>query len=398
MVEEYGQGVLLPHAEFEALWKESEENRKAVPIGVSGVVAERCDIEVTLADNQLRTAYVIDVNQLGKGLQTWSIPLQGIGIDRATVTPQGGNERGARLGRLPGNEGLVVFLDQPGSHRIRLETQSPAVRSGRRLLFSLPLMNVPSGRVRLTLPAGMNIWSDSGERLSDRVEGDNRIVEWIPGEGLCWEANLSPADEAGGQAAKIRSWTETTLVASLIDGHLNWQGRLQIHPLGEPLQQLKLRIPKGFRLIDADAEGLTEWNVSPVPDEAESELLSLRFRQPIRTQITLEISGIVVNPAAGEWTLSSFRWEDGSPQTTRCVLAYEEYNLPLITATEGIRLEPMGTGRTTIDGITEDTDDGVKLRLLRFVPANGDFSVRLRLPESSERFAADILSHTKLEP
>ncbi|MCA9094615.1 MAG: hypothetical protein KDA68_14105, partial [Planctomycetaceae bacterium] len=398
VVEQYGQGVLLPHAEFEALWKESEENRKAVPIGVSGVVAERCDIEVTLADNQLRTAYVIDVNQLGKGLQAWSIPLQGIGIDRATVTSQGGNERGARLARLPGNEGLVIFLNQPGSHRIRLETQSPAVKSGRRLLFSLPLMNVPSGRIRLTLPEGMNIWSDSGERLSDRVEGDNRIVEWIPGEGLCWEANLSPADEAGGQATVIRSWTETTLVASLIEGHLNWQGRLHIHPLGESLQQLKLRIPKGFRLIDADAAGLTEWSVSPVPDDAESELLSLKFRQPIRTQITLEISGIVANPSAGEWILTSFRWEDGSPQTTRCVLAYEERNLPLITATEGIRLEPLGTGRTTIDNLPEDTDDGVKLRLLRFVPANGDFSVRLRLPESSERFAADILLHTKLGP
>jgi len=397
VVEEYGQGVLLPHAEFEALWKESEEHRKAVPIGVAGVVAERCDIEVTLTDNLLRTAYLIDVNQLGKGLQTWSIPFQGIGIDRATVTPQGGNERGARLGRLPGNEGLVVFLDQPGSHRIRLETQSPAVKSGRRLLFSLPLMNVPSGRIRLKLPAGMNIWSDSGERLSDRVEGDHRLVDWIPDEGPCWEANLSPADEVG-QAAEIRSWTETTLVVSLIEGHLNWQGRLQIHPLGGSLQQLKLRIPKGFRLIDADVEGLNEWSVSPVPDDAESELLSLRFRQPIRTQVALEISGIVANPAAGEWTLSSFRWEDGSPQTTRCLLAYEKHHLPLITATEGIRLEPMGTGRTTTDNLPEKTDTGKELRLLRFVPVNGDFSIRLRLPESSERFAADILSHTKLGP
>jgi len=265
-------------------------------------------------------------------------------------------------------------------------------------LFALPLISVPTQRIRMSLPVGMELQSDSGTRIAEAFQGESRVVEWIPESASVWNGIIRPLSMVanGPEGEKsVAQWVETNLVAILNHGHLDWHATVLVHPLNDSVRELRCRLPEGFRLIDVALSKPASWTGS-AGSQGQGDLLHVSFPQPMAAPVELKLHGTVTDSTDQLWNIAPFRWESETPQVTRLHLAHHPRDFPQIVKISGTRPESYsGTSETLIEGSALPSP-ATEFHAVRFTPAPGDFEVQFRQGDTLSRFVIDLHSHTSL--
>lgn len=257
VLDKEGATVFLPYSQFLKLWENSHPEGTAGPAQppVSAVISKAAyvgKVEESLA----RIDATFTVKSLGKG---WAeIPLQ---FGDAAVGKMTASDERVLL-RGTGEGQYALLLPGPGDYNVQLELVSRVATSTEGRTFELKCPPVGVTTFELTIPAADQSVEILPHLVSAPVSADGAATKVEASLGATqkivarWFPRVSKAPEMELLAA-----VNNQLRVRVADGLVHTDATLTYQVLRGRLDQVKIAVPAGDRILDVTAPNLKDWKI-----------------------------------------------------------------------------------------------------------------------------------------
>src|SRR5579872_444664 len=243
-------GVMLPRAEFLKLSESARKQLELAPPASHKVVVSNADYAARIDGDQLAIRATIELSQLARGWQTLTLPFRGISVESATL-----DDKPAPLGRAAG-EGrpLVVFLQKPGRHILRLDFSAPLAALGSDRVAAFGLAPISSATLRLTLPAEKHLAID--DVLIERPTAADRPADYSVPMGGKEAVSLAITDRKTRDESASLVFASTALGVNVAPEERTWRAVTALSIFGKPIDNLTFIVPKSLDVVSIESTGL----------------------------------------------------------------------------------------------------------------------------------------------
>jgi hypothetical protein len=286
-------GVLLRRKDYEELIRELDRLR-ALLKKRKAVLPSKCllkgKVEGNLVVLQAQFDFVTAKPQALVSLACGLAHATGVTLDGRTPQLLGG-------GRLPGGdpEGFSVSVEKAGAHQLTLELVLPlTARDGGRTALTLDLPRTPSTRLTLELPGGVK-----DVRTANRPASVEPLLEH---KGNTLSATLGAIDKLELTWKSARGAAGTALSAEgvvdvRLDGRwLTSEARLTLKPLGEPVKEWRLLVPRGAQVKAAPGEDRVREIKFPDIKASTPYVVTVHLKEPSAEPLTVHVRHKVASP------------------------------------------------------------------------------------------------------
>ncbi|HEV3303249.1 MAG TPA: hypothetical protein VG055_26590, partial [Planctomycetaceae bacterium] len=293
------RGVLLPRSQFEELLKKAEQNSRETPDIPNGITVVSADYQGRIVGSQLLLAATIKLNQVVDGWRFLRLPLNGVGLESATL-----DGHPALLGGNGSDHTLHLFSDHRGAHTLVLEAAVPLVASGGDREANLRLGDLPVGTLNLEVAANQRLLA-SGHALERPGPLDKPANYSLPIGGSA-EIKLRVTDRSLEQASDRLLFAETTYRLNVSYGDAAWHAVTSLDARGTAVERLVIVIPEGLQVTTVESTGLNSWTAS-VAAPQKPATLELSYRQAFKGPRTIQFRGVVHPGADRQWRVDALK-------------------------------------------------------------------------------------------
>jgi hypothetical protein len=265
--EKEGQGVFVPWAEFQDLWRRAHAQREAsdLPAGVASAVYEgriEGDLAIVRAD--------LEVVASADGESTVPVGLGGAALGEAIL-----DGRPAVI-VSDGDKGRRVVVRGRGAHRLQVTLVAPVTpRDGDRTV-AFPSAGAPVSRLAFTVPGeGVKVTVDPNlaTTRTDAGSGTTLVQAFV---GAAKEVRLTwrprPV-EAAGVAAVLQARAE--VLHRVGEQTVETSGHAALEVLRAPMRSFRMRFPASARVLRIQGSDIRSWEDREIPGGLREVLLEL---------------------------------------------------------------------------------------------------------------------------
>lgn len=255
------------------------------------VVVLAADYQVVLAGERAVIQGRLQLEVLEPGLHVVSIPLEGVGLQTATL--DGGS---AVLGR--DQAGMPqLFVEGRGRHELSLDLTMPVVTSAAQQAVSFRVPTPAATRIRVSVPGNVEIRSGVLSRVFDQAAAVTRF-EVPPTRGTQQLVmSLNNRTRALQRVVSARS----VLVDEVTQGYRRLHATMSMKVLRGGAPSFAFRLPNDLEVTDVAAPQVAQWRVR---EENNERVLDVQLHEPATDRVTLAITAAGTQPSPGPWTLT----------------------------------------------------------------------------------------------
>lgn len=255
------------------------------------VVVLAADYQVVLAGERAVIQGRLQLEVLEPGLHVVSIPLEGVGLQTATL--DGGS---AVLGR--DQAGMPqLFIEGRGRHELSLDLTMPVVTSAAQQAVSFRVPTPAATRIRVSVPGNVEIRSGVLSRVFDQVAAVTRF-EVPPARGTQQLVmSLNNRTRALQRVVSARS----VLVDEVTQGYRRLHATMSMQVLRGGAPSFAFRLPNDLEVTDVVAPQVAQWRVR---EENNERVLEVQLHEQATDRVTLAITAAGTRPSPGPWTLT----------------------------------------------------------------------------------------------
>lgn len=325
--EKDARNVLMPFAEYQALWEAVRKMGVGTAKPPIPAVISSMDYVGVVEGELARFQAKLVVDVLTDDWLKLPLPLRGAAISKV--------EGGTLAATAPGS--YLLLLKDRGRHVVSFEVTTPIVRSaeGRKLALNGPVagstnfdLTVPEANVDFEIAPKLSAPTIKSESGKTRLQATLGAIDTV---AVTWRAKTELATAAPLAVAS------TVVRVDVGEGVVHTQTRIDYQVLRGELTQLSFVVPAGERLLDVQIPGLRDWKAA---DEANRKRVNVRLHAPLKTKATLQIDS--ERPlAAGKFSVGEIRPLGVDRQTgLLALLGSEELNLAAVDRKAVTRVAP----------------------------------------------------------
>ncbi len=288
--------VLLTRGEYDALLKSAQtRDIERAPLD-SAIVSAKYSGQVSDGVAQIQGELIVEA--LNEGLIQIPLPFSGVAIRSAQL-----GDRPARLWRNQAGE-IVLLTSGEFRETLKLELTLPMETSAARQTMSLQVPTTSATEFDLTVPGNVEV--KSGVPVAQRTydaESDTTRFELLASRRMMTIVmslnNRLLKDE---QVVVSRSVLIHKLAPSFQEIHLT----CSLDVIHGALDEVQFNVPRGFQISQVTTELLSQWEVQQ-DSEQDDQRLIVRFRQPTREDVVLNITATRNQSTNGSWTGENIR-------------------------------------------------------------------------------------------
>ena len=259
------------------------------PAPVPLATVSSMDVTGTVREGRVEVTFEVTVVSVTERPALAVLPLAPVPFREAT-TLSGSPVRLTRtttdrdLGGPRARSGLIV--DAHGVHRFRLKTSLPIQGDASVGEFVLPVLDVPAGRVELTLPgAELDVTADGLAANMDvaRVDGRTRVTAALGGAHQVrfrWRPRL-PTTESVSVVLRRR------VLVDVHDSGVHVYEQLQYELHNGTTDRLRLSVPEGLVLLELTGPDVAGWEL-----DRERGTVEVRLKRAISDRTTIDLHAL----------------------------------------------------------------------------------------------------------
>src|SRR5262245_34275869 len=269
--EKEGQGVVLPYADFRALWDRAyrmPDDPERPPVKFAVRSAEYAG---TAAGESIKFTAKIEVEVLAPGWQRIPLDFGGVGIETATIA-------GEPALLVPTEKGYDLLLQGTGRRTLDLVFRAGAPAQGDTHVAEIALPPVPLARLALRVPG-----TDTDVQVSPRLAGSTGATPDGATELLAFLGPVSKVKlswrrrpDEGPKVAPLVFAAETTDV-QVDRGVVRTDFVATFSILRAPLDALTLVVPADAVVLYVEGQGLRVWDRNAAGDR-----IQVALREPVK--------------------------------------------------------------------------------------------------------------------
>ncbi len=280
--EKHGATMLMPFDDYLRLWQQTVARLPLPDQPPVGGVISKAAYTAKVEQDLVRIQAKLEVLILKEG---WvDIPVSFGDAAIASVT----GDPGPVLLRGTGNGAYALMFSKSDAQTVQLELTARVRTAPEGRSFDLQIPNVGITSFELTVPDADQSIELQPKLLQESVSDDPKVTQLRASLGSTSKvtARWHPRVGTRPDMELLASATNATLV-SIEDGLIHADAHFQIEVLRGQLEQLRVAVPKGQRVLDVtSAVGIKEWTIA---DEAERQVITVALLNRQGGKIPLEV-------------------------------------------------------------------------------------------------------------
>ncbi len=404
--EKTGRGVFMPYEEFIELWNKAKrvEELRTTPSVPALITAASYECTVNDKVATIKSAFSIDV--LKEGWIELPLAISGVALEEVKL------DGGKALLKARQSDYLLI-LKEKGAHTLEMKLAAKVEKKPGKRIVSFGVPRTPVSRFRVTIPEpDMEVEIEPKLLATKTVTPDGQKTQVLAFVGSTDNITIiyKPKPKVAAPLAGLFFSTVSTRV-SFHERLITAQAQIDYEIL-QNLNQLKVRLPSGWRLLSVDGTDIKDWQIEGdervlrvdlFTEAKKSYTLNLRIEKEIqKPEGTFDVPMLEVAGATRESGFFGLSADEGlriEAGEVKNVSQVDEADLPPGAKTGGIELafkylrhpyklsvrlsevKPKITLRN--DSLVTITPEFVTLSCqLRYtVEKRGIFSTRIELPK-----------------
>jgi len=296
------EGVLLSRREFTELFDAAKANADNAPRLPASAVLSDATYDAKIDGDHLLITARIGFSQFSQGWTYLNFSIANLSVEKATLNGQPARlARTARTGKGQSGSNLVLFHNATGPATLELQLSTPLspVGNDRAARFQLPL--VPSATIHVDVPAGRHL--QMGSRPLERPAAIDEVATYSVPVGGQRNILLLFSDHQDEQRTDTLTFATTAYGANVAPGEVTWQAKTSLQVFGTTLDGVVCTVPVRLEITDVDSTGLESWLLADNPDDPQSTLITLNYRQAFEGSREIVFRGVMATPAGEPWAV-----------------------------------------------------------------------------------------------
>ena len=349
------EGVLLSRDEFQALYSKAQANEASAPRLPAGMVVSDADYSAEISGDHLLIKAAIRVRQFHSGWTTLALPFGQLSVEKASV-----NGEPAKLGRVSlaaKGKGqptlmLTLFHNETGDATLELELSTLLHASGNDRSAAFQLIPVPSGTLKVNVPAGRHLVV--GAHTLNRPRPVSEPATYSIPVGGVTSLRLLFNEHQGEQRADSLAFASTGYGLNVSPGEVTWQAKTNIQVFGTTYNQIFCTIPNSLEITNVESTGLESWELTDNPDSPNSTLITLNYRQPFDGGRDMIFRGVMATETGQPWAVPNLTLRNVTSHVGRVVIQHPAGVRLRLADSDGTRAATGAAGQQTFDVWRED--------------------------------------------
>lgn len=348
------EGVLLHRDEFEELFNAAQANAANAPRLPAPAIVSQAEYQASIQGDHLVIDASIQFRQFANGWQQLTFDVGNLSVEKATLNDDPARmTRRWRTGKGQSGFDLLVFHDTAGlaTLKMRLSTQLSSVGNDKAARFQLPA--APSATLNVTVPAGQHL--QLGSRLLERpADNDQPATYSVPAGGLNSSVLLLFSDQQDEEQADSLTFATTAYGVNVAPGEVTWQAKTSLQIFGTTIDRLFCTVPSRLEITDVESTGLESWELADDPNDAESTLITLNYRQPFDGSRAIVFRGVMATAAGEPWAVPELGIRNATSHIGRVVVQHPAAVRVRLVEANGARASAGTAGSLVYDVWKED--------------------------------------------
>ncbi|MBI1348331.1 hypothetical protein GC163_18810 [bacterium] len=289
--QQHGASVFLSFQDYLSMWEKAfpQVNRPPEQPPVGGVITS-ANYVATVQQDLAQIEAQFDIQILKEGWVEIPVTFGEAAVGSVTGEP------GPVFLRGTGNGTYALLFSKPGQHKITLQLTARVRTAPEGRSFELQIPNVAITTFQLTVPDADQTIDLQPKLLQEPVPGNDKATQLKASLGSTDKVTVRWHPRVGTKPDMelLASATNATLI-TVADGLIHADSFFLVDVLRGQLQQLRVAVPKGQRILDVTSEArVKEWSVA---EEAERQIITVELLSRQSGKIPLEVHT--------EWPLST---------------------------------------------------------------------------------------------
>jgi hypothetical protein len=348
------RGVMLSRKDFDALLVKANAAAKSDAAKPAGLIVTSTNYDAKIVGDHLVLDATIKFTQFDDGWHHLNLPFGNVSVEKATIANQA-----ARIGRITtparGKQAAISSIalihDSAGDVTLKLKLSTLLESVGNNRAARLSLMPSPSGSLNVQVAAGRHL--QLGSRALERPAASDQAAIYNVPVGGQRELLLMFNTQQDEQTADTLTFASTGYGLRVAPGEVTWQAATTLQVYGTTLNQLLCEVPNSLEITDVESTGLEVWDLADSPDDADTTLITLNYRQPFNGTRKIVFKG-VLSGAEQTWTVPNLSIRKVTSHTGRVVVQHPPGVRVRRVASDGVRARPGQAGAQSFDLWRED--------------------------------------------